>query len=520
MQEWCEKHNYRVVGWIHTHPTFEAFLSSIDMHSQVGLQRDDPRCTAVVLDQHRTPRFLRLSEIGMEVVQGCSQHGFHDHEGHTKEELQVDVDVNMLTFGRASYYRIKDMNTGAERMSEELDKVMSEVVHTSSQLVSPGQPSPQMPPTSTGLAALEELAMAAISQLATNAEWLTQLNGGVAKIHGEYPGLDDVLFQSNWTGTTFQEMTPAKLPQLLANIVRARTRIQEDRKRKRRQAHKQTGRRTHVQGRRVDLKEKVGERLRSTYSPNRKNDIVLRVRCLPTPIKEEPTEPPPLVDLEAASQPPASSNATSSTGGQGNTGGSASASGNSASANVGNINVVVNLPPPPRRRRLKKKQPNPNIVKVKDKPGKLGTIPIYKKCQIIEYYKSLTSSRFKNREALCVQHYAGLLRTGQLRKWLTSYDTQHWAKIPWDQMNTKMKEDMRELPNWLRETLGMKKKGRQDSTTLHPKIEEQFEKMLGIGLYGQAKPHNIRASKLSLKSLEKTMATVVDRFNTKVREEQ
>ena len=37
----------RVVGWIHSHPTWEANLSSVDQHMQCLLQRDDPRIVAV-----------------------------------------------------------------------------------------------------------------------------------------------------------------------------------------------------------------------------------------------------------------------------------------------------------------------------------------------------------------------------------------------------------------------------------------------------------------------------------------
>ena len=41
-----------IVGWYHSHPGFGCFLSSIDVETQVGLQRMFPQCVALVVDPY------------------------------------------------------------------------------------------------------------------------------------------------------------------------------------------------------------------------------------------------------------------------------------------------------------------------------------------------------------------------------------------------------------------------------------------------------------------------------------
>lgn len=36
------------IGWIHTHPQFDLFLSSVDLHNQFGYQMQLPEAIAIV----------------------------------------------------------------------------------------------------------------------------------------------------------------------------------------------------------------------------------------------------------------------------------------------------------------------------------------------------------------------------------------------------------------------------------------------------------------------------------------
>lgn len=68
------------LGWIHTHPTQTAFLSSVDLHTHCSYQMMLPEAIAIVC----SPKFneigyFRLTEQGTQEVSSCRQKGFHPH---------------------------------------------------------------------------------------------------------------------------------------------------------------------------------------------------------------------------------------------------------------------------------------------------------------------------------------------------------------------------------------------------------------------------------------------------------
>ncbi|EJD74925.1 hypothetical protein LOAG_17833 [Loa loa] len=73
--------NLITLGWIHTHPSQTAFLSSVDLHTHCSYQLMLSEAVAIVV----APKFnevgiFRLSERGMKEVGGCRKVGFHPHE--------------------------------------------------------------------------------------------------------------------------------------------------------------------------------------------------------------------------------------------------------------------------------------------------------------------------------------------------------------------------------------------------------------------------------------------------------
>ena len=74
------QYNLHVVGWIHTHPTQTAFLSSVDLHTQQSYQALCKEAVAVVCaPAYNCTKWLRLTAAGMKVVGDCSMDGFHEH---------------------------------------------------------------------------------------------------------------------------------------------------------------------------------------------------------------------------------------------------------------------------------------------------------------------------------------------------------------------------------------------------------------------------------------------------------
>jgi hypothetical protein len=69
-----------VVGWVHSHPTFDAFLSSVDQHMQYSLQCLSKRSIAVVTDSKQEFKIFRLTSKGMDCVKDCPHAaGPHSH---------------------------------------------------------------------------------------------------------------------------------------------------------------------------------------------------------------------------------------------------------------------------------------------------------------------------------------------------------------------------------------------------------------------------------------------------------
>lgn len=85
------------VGWIHTHPSQRAFLSSVDLHTHAPYQKMLPEAIAIVV----APTFndigtYSLSEYGLESILRCRQSGFHPHPNEAS------------IYGEARHVRIDD----------------------------------------------------------------------------------------------------------------------------------------------------------------------------------------------------------------------------------------------------------------------------------------------------------------------------------------------------------------------------------------------------------------------------
>ncbi|XP_059179988.1 AMSH-like protease [Centropristis striata] len=75
-----DQQNLLTLGWIHTHPTQTAFLSSVDLHTHCSYQLMLPEAIAIVCaPKHNDTGVFRLSSPGMTEVSGCRLKGFHPH---------------------------------------------------------------------------------------------------------------------------------------------------------------------------------------------------------------------------------------------------------------------------------------------------------------------------------------------------------------------------------------------------------------------------------------------------------
>lgn len=90
------------LGWIHTHPSQTAFLSSVDLHTHCPYQIMLPEALAIVCaPKHKEIGFFSLTpHHGLQFVSKCNQRGFHDHPKHpplfeSSEHCEIIKDIRI-----------------------------------------------------------------------------------------------------------------------------------------------------------------------------------------------------------------------------------------------------------------------------------------------------------------------------------------------------------------------------------------------------------------------------------------
>merc|ERR1719447_574616 len=93
-----DRENIIFLGWIHTHPEYDVFLSSVDMHNQYEWQHMLPEALAIVCSiKFDKTGFLSLTEAGLQEIGRCDQVNFHPHSKEPplfEDATHVDVDPN------------------------------------------------------------------------------------------------------------------------------------------------------------------------------------------------------------------------------------------------------------------------------------------------------------------------------------------------------------------------------------------------------------------------------------------
>ncbi|XP_055851913.1 STAM-binding protein [Episyrphus balteatus] len=98
-----DQQNLITLGWIHTHPSQTAFLSSVDLHTHCSYQMMMPEAIAIVCaPKYQASGFFCLTpNYGLDYIAQCRQAGFHPHPNdpplfmdathiHVDEHLSVE----------------------------------------------------------------------------------------------------------------------------------------------------------------------------------------------------------------------------------------------------------------------------------------------------------------------------------------------------------------------------------------------------------------------------------------------
>ncbi|KAK4881390.1 hypothetical protein RN001_004709 [Aquatica leii] len=90
--DYQDQHNLITIGWIHTHPTQTAFLSSVDLHTHCPYQLLMPEAIAIVCapKYEETGFYILTPNHGLSFIASCKKSGFHPHP--TEPPLFMNAD--------------------------------------------------------------------------------------------------------------------------------------------------------------------------------------------------------------------------------------------------------------------------------------------------------------------------------------------------------------------------------------------------------------------------------------------
>ncbi|XP_031568200.1 STAM-binding protein-like [Actinia tenebrosa] len=79
--EFQDSHDLITLGWIHTHPSQTAFMSSVDLHTHCSYQLMMPEAIAIVCSPkfNETGVFSLIQGYGLKFISSCKKSGFHPH---------------------------------------------------------------------------------------------------------------------------------------------------------------------------------------------------------------------------------------------------------------------------------------------------------------------------------------------------------------------------------------------------------------------------------------------------------
>ncbi|XP_057324677.1 STAM-binding protein-like [Microplitis mediator] len=101
--DYQDQHDLITLGWIHTHPTQTAFLSSVDLHTHCAYQLMMSEAIAIVCaPKYDETGYFMLTDHGLNFIARCRESGFHPHPNektlythaqHCKFESTAEIEV-------------------------------------------------------------------------------------------------------------------------------------------------------------------------------------------------------------------------------------------------------------------------------------------------------------------------------------------------------------------------------------------------------------------------------------------
>ena len=125
--------------------------------------------------------------------------------------------------------------------------------------------------------------------------------------------------------------------------------------------------------------------------------------------------------------------------------------------------------------------------------------------------KETTSMVKGAREAIMISRHPSILKKGMLFKWKRNARHQKWHLLP-----VNIAKMHKEVPNWLRESLGLKMKGKPAADDMPIELLTKFDKALCSRLHGLQAQQEESNELLTSRSMIKLMKSLVTRYNLNV----
>ena len=121
------KKKLRQLGTIHSHPNFQSFMSSIDLHMHASIQRYEPSAVAIVYSPlYETQPFFSLTDLGLGIVLSCPETDHNKGHLHTEPNETLYMTATNVKCDKTIKIRTLDYRADGDTTVEDSEENPSE----------------------------------------------------------------------------------------------------------------------------------------------------------------------------------------------------------------------------------------------------------------------------------------------------------------------------------------------------------------------------------------------------------
>ena len=115
------------LGTIHSHPNFQSFMSSIDLHMHASIQQYEPSAVAIVYSPlYETQPFFSLTDLGLGIVLSCPETNHDKGHQHTEPAETLYTTATNVKCDKTIKIRVLDYRADGGTTVEDSEENPSE----------------------------------------------------------------------------------------------------------------------------------------------------------------------------------------------------------------------------------------------------------------------------------------------------------------------------------------------------------------------------------------------------------